>query len=126
MTIAEVSEKCKISPDTLRYYEKEGLMPPVERTKGGIRDYKENDVQWINFIKCMRSAGVSIESLHEYVLLFEDGDSSIPKRKEILIQERKKLSEHISQLNESLKLLNYKINNYDRIMKSYEDNLGKI
>ena len=63
MTIAEVSEKYGISPDTLRYYEKEGLLPPVKRTAGGIRDYGESDCGWVEFIKCMRSAGLPVEVL---------------------------------------------------------------
>lgn len=123
MTIAEVSVKCNISSDTLRYYEKEGLIPPVPRTKGGIRDYKENDIKWVLFAKYMRDAGVSVESLREYVLLFEEGDSSFPERKAILIREREKLVKRISQMQDSLERLNYKIENYDTVMKSFEKSL---
>ena len=69
MRIAEVSEQCDISPDTLRYYERIGLLPPVNRSESGIRDYDEIDLKRVEFIKCMRSAGLPIEVLIEYVSL---------------------------------------------------------
>ena len=74
MTIAQVSQKYGVSADTLRYYERIGLLPPVGRTKSGIRDYTEEDCNWVNFIKCMRSAGLPVETLIEYVGLFGQGD----------------------------------------------------
>lgn len=80
MTIAEVSRMFEISADTLRYYERIGLLPAVPRTSGGIRDYGEKDLGWIAFIKRMRSAGLPIEALIEYVELFQQGDASIQAR----------------------------------------------
>ena len=77
MTIKEVSEKYGISQDTLRYYERIGLIPPVPRTPGGIRDYQEKDLGWVEQAVCMRSAGVQIEALIEYVRLYQMGDSAI-------------------------------------------------
>ena len=71
MTIAEVSRQFDITPDTLRYYERIGLIPPVPRTKSGIRDYDQTSCSWIEFIKCMRAAGLQIEALIEYVALFQ-------------------------------------------------------
>ena len=78
MTIAQVSQKYGVSADTLRYYERIGLLPPVGRTKSGIRDYTEEDCNWVNFIKCMRGAGLPVETLIEYVGLFGQGDETIP------------------------------------------------
>lgn len=83
MTIAQVSQKYGVSADTLRYYERIGLLPPVGRTKSGIRDYAEEDCNWVNFIKCMRSAGLPVETLIEYVGLFGQGDETIPARKDV-------------------------------------------
>lgn len=83
MTIAQVSQKYGISADTLRYYERIGLLPPVGRTKSGIRDYTEEDCNWVNFIKCMRGAGLPVETLIEYVGLFGQGDETIPARKDV-------------------------------------------
>ena len=120
MTIAEVSEKYGISTDTLRYYEKEGLLPPVKRTAGGIRDYGESDCGWVEFIKCMRSAGLPVEVLAEYVALFMQGDHTAERRKGILIEQRGKIREKIEELKTVEKRLDYKISNYDKIISRCE------
>ena len=83
MKIAEVSEQYGISTDTLRYYERVGLIPHVNRNGSGIRDYNELDLRRVDFIKCMRSAGLPIEVLIEYVALVQQGDKTIEARKEI-------------------------------------------
>ena len=114
MTISEICKKFDISSDTLRYYEKIGLLPKISRTKGGIRDYSQNDCNWIEFIKCMRAAGISIEKLVEYVNLFNQGDSTILQRKQILIEEREKIIEKLGILQNSLERLN-------RFAEAYED-----
>ena len=88
MKIAEVSEQYGISLDTLRYYERIGLIPPVTRNESGIRDYKELDVRRVEFVKCMRSAGLPIEVLIEYIGLVQRGDSTIEARKDILVGQR--------------------------------------
>ena len=72
MKISEVSKKFGVSEHTLRYYERIGLLPPVNRDKKGIRDYTEEDCEWISFIKCMRAAGLSIKTLIEYVTMFQE------------------------------------------------------
>ena len=81
MTITDVSKKYGLTPDTLRYYERIGLIPPVPRTKGGVRDYDENSCGWVELMKCMRSAGVQIEALIEYVALSRQGDETVAERK---------------------------------------------
>jgi DNA-binding transcriptional MerR regulator len=83
MTIAEVREKLNISQDTLRYYVRIGLIPTINRSKSGIRNYTDEDCKWIEFIKCMRKAGLSIEVLIEYVTLFQQGDETVEVRKEL-------------------------------------------
>ena len=123
MTIAEVSKQYNISADTLRYYERIGLIPPVNRNKNGIRDYTDEDCKWVDFIKCMRSAGLSIEVLIEYVTLFRQGNSTIEARKEILIEQRGILEEKINFMTATLERLNYKIDNYDTIILSAENRL---
>ena len=80
MTIAEVSRRFDLSADTLRYYERIGLIPPVPRTKSGIRDYDEESCNWIELMKCMRAAGVQIEAVMEYVALFQRGDETVEAR----------------------------------------------
>ena len=112
MKINEVSKLYDISADTLRYYERIGLIPPVTRNESGIRDYSEADCTWVQFAKCMRGAGLSVESLIEYVTLFGEGDQTRAARKEILIEERAKLMERMAQMQETLDKLNWKIDNY--------------
>lgn len=125
MTIAEVSKQYNISADTLRYYERIGLIPPVNRNKNGIRDYTDEDCKWVDFIKCMRSAGLPIEVLIKYVTLFRQGNSTIEARKEILIEQRDILEEKINFMTATLERLNYKIDNYDTIILSAENRLTK-
>jgi len=113
MTITEVSKKFGLSPDTLRYYERIGLIPRVHRNESGIRDYTEEDCRWIDFIKCMRDAGVQIEALIEYVALFQQGDATVEARKQILIEQREQLIARIEEMQKALERLNYKIEQYE-------------
>ena len=113
MMIAEVSKKFDLSKDTLRYYERIGLLPGVNRNSG-IRDYTEEDCNWVEFIKCMRSAGLPIEVLIEYIGLFQQGDTTIEARKELLIEQRKQLITRMEDMNATLERLNYKIERYEQ------------
>ncbi|MBS5927312.1 MAG: MerR family transcriptional regulator [Clostridium sp.] len=113
MTITEVSKKYALSQDTLRYYERIGLIPAVNRNKSGIRDYTDEDCKWVEFIKCMRGAGLPIEVLIEYVELFQEGESTIQARKEILIEQREKLIERMEEMQKTLERLNFKISRYE-------------
>jgi len=112
LTIAEVSERFGTSPDTLRYYERVGLIPPVGR-KGGMRNYDESDIKWIEFILCMRSAGVPIEELVRYVALYREGSGTTAERKKILIAQRERLLSRIEELKALADKLGYKIANYE-------------
>lgn len=125
MTIAEVSKKYEISPDTLRYYERIGLIPPVPRSKSGVRDYTEESCGWVTMMKCFRQAGVQIEALIEYVALFQQGDATIPARKAILIEQREQLIERMRMMQESLDRLNYKIQNYENCVVPAEQRLQR-
>lgn len=123
MTIAEISKKYELSADTLRYYEKEGLIPKVNRTSGGIRDYTEEDCRWIEFVKCMRNAGLEIEVLAKYLALFQKGDSTIAQRKELLIRQRDQLAARLDDMQKTLDRLNYKIESYEHTVVKAEHKL---
>ena len=116
MTIAEVSKKYGLTQDTIRYYEKIGLIPPVPRNSSGIRNFDERSCGWIEFIKCMRNAGLSIKVLTKYVELFNKGKSTLKERKELLIGQREKLIEKQEDIKKTLDRLNYKIELYDDII----------
>lgn len=113
MKIAEVSERYGISSDTLRYYERIGLIPPVNRNESGNRDYKEIDMKRVEFIKCMRSAGLPIEALIEYIGLLQQGDKTIEARKEILKEQRELLVARMKEMQKTLDMLDYKISLYE-------------
>lgn len=120
MTIAEVSKKFDMTADTLRYYERIGLIPPVPRTKSGLRDYDEDSCRWIELMKCMRSAGVQIEALIEYVALFQKGDETIDARKALLNEQRDQLIAHMADMQRSLDRLNDKIDRYEQGLMTKE------
>lgn len=126
MTIAEVSKKYELSPDTLRYYERIGLIPPVPRSKSGIRDYDQSSCQWIELMKCMRAAGVQIEALIEYVALFQQGDSTIDARKALLIEQRDRLVARMAEMQQSLDRLNDKIRRYEAGLMTKEAVLRRL
>lgn len=113
MRIQEVSKLYGLSTDTLRYYERIKLIPVVPRNAGGIRDYDEVSLQWIEFIKCMRGAGLPIEKLITYVELYQQGDETIDARKQLLIEERDHLLQRMNELQATLERLNEKIERYE-------------
>lgn len=126
MTISEVARSYGLSADTLRYYERLGLLPNVNRTGGGVRDYSEEDCKWVEYIKCMRSAGISIETLIKYVELFYQGAGTINERKKLLLEQREQIVARITELNDVLTKLDWKLDGYEeRMLKFEEENLRK-
>ena len=125
MKIAEVSKEYGLSADTLRYYERIGLLPNVTRTPSGIRDYSEQDCARMHFTNCTRAANVSIEALIEYMALFEQGDSTIEARKAILEEQRDLVRERIAEMQAGLDRLNYKIDNYETMLAKEREMRGE-
>ena len=115
MTIAEVSKKYNLTQDTIRYYERIGLIPHVPRSKSGIRDFDETTCNWLEFIKCMRNAGMSIEILKRYVELFKKGEDTLEERKALLKEQRNDLLKKQEDIQATIKRLDYKIKVYDEI-----------
>jgi DNA-binding transcriptional MerR regulator len=120
MKIAEVSERYGISADTLRYYERIGLIPPVNRNISGIRDYTEIDLKRVEFIKCMRSAGLPVEVLVKYIGLVQQGDETIETRKEILKEQRELLLAMLKDMQKTLDILDHKIGVYENTVLKKE------
>lgn len=118
MTIKEVSEKYAVSQDTLRYYERIGLIPPVARTAGGIRNYTESDIGWVENAVCMRGAGVPIEALIEYVKLYQEGDATFEARRQLLQEQYDHLKEQKQQIEQTMKRLRYKISRYEKALET--------
>ena len=118
MTIKEVSEKYAVSQDTLRYYERIGLIPPVARTVGGIRNYTESDIGWVETAVCMRNAGVPIEALIEYVKLYQEGDATFEARRQLLQEQYDHLKEQKQQIEQTMNRLQYKISRYEKALET--------
>ena len=126
MKIMEVSEQFGLSSDTLRYDERIGLIPPVNRNGSGIRDYNELDLRRVEFIKCMRSAGLPVEVLIEYVGLVQQGDKTIEARKEILKEQRELLVARMKEMQKTLNILNHKIEVYENAVLTKEKGIVQI
>ncbi|MCD7722708.1 MAG: MerR family transcriptional regulator [Clostridiales bacterium] len=120
MTIKQVSQKLGVSSDTLRYYERIGAVPPVNRTHGGIRDYSESDISWAELACCMRSAGLPVEAIVEYRKLYEQGSDTIAARLLLLKTQMESLKAQRLKIDETIKRLNYKISKYEIAVKTGE------
>jgi len=118
MTIKEVCEKYNITPDTLRYYERVGVIPEVKRTSGGIRNYTEEDIKWVENAICMRNAGVSVEMIAEYVRLFQAGDGTFEDRCNLLKEARTEVEAVKKKYDDALQRLNYKIAKYEEAIQT--------
>ena len=123
MKIAEVSERYGISLDTLRYYERIGLIPPVHRNEGGIRDYNDLDLRRVEFIKCMRSAGLPIEVLIDYMGLVQQGNQTMEARREILKEQRELLRARMREMQKTLDILDHKIEVYENAVLKKEQEM---
>ena len=126
MRISKVSGRYGISSDTLRYYERIGLIPPVNRNKNGIRDYNEIDLKRVEFIKCMRSAGLPIEALIKYCGLVQQGDQTIEARKTILKEQREQLVGKMEDIQKTLDLVDHKLEVYENIVLEKEKEIAQI
>lgn len=123
MNIKEVSHHCDVTADTIRYYEKIGIIPNVKRNQQGIRVFDEEDIRWIIFAKQMRHAGLPIKELVTYLTLFQAGDETIPERKKILREQIIQTEHKISEMQKALNRLKYKLENYDNHMYQAENHL---
>lgn len=126
MTITEVSQRFGITTDTIRYYERIKLIPPIKRNSNGIRNFTEEDCNWIYFIKQLRSAGISIETLVEYVSLFQEGVSTVGARKELLIEQLRIVENKMKEIQETYERLKLKVDGYEERILVREEKLKKF
>lgn len=117
MTIREIAAKTNMSTDTLRYYERIGLLPPMPRNAAGIRNYDEYFVNFINFIKKLKASGMSLEHIIDYIRLAEMGDATIQERKKLLAEAREMLFDKINSLQLVAELADYQLRNYENLLQ---------
>lgn len=107
-TIGEMAKKLNVAPSTLRYYDKEGLLPCVERSRGGIRMFKDEDVEWLQVLGCLKKAGMPLKEIRSFMDLARRGDSSIGQRLELIEKQRQSVLDQQRQLEDTLLMLDYK------------------
>lgn len=112
MNIKEASMRTDVSADTIRYYERIGLIPPITRNEAGIRIFDEEDLRWIKYSRQMKQAGLSIDSLIEYLSLFRSGEKTVPARLALLEEQQAVLQDRIDELQAAKERLNFKVENY--------------
>src|SRR5512147_169738 len=120
LTIQEVAQATGLSAHTLRYYERVGLIHPIDREQNSHRRYTQDDVGWINFLTKLRATGMSIRDMQRYAALQRQGDETLPERVEMLRALRDTVEAHMDELNEHLKLIYYKIEIYQKIVTEKE------
>ena len=123
MNIKKVSEITDVSADTIRYYERIGLLPRITRTNSGVRDFTEREIGILEFVRCFRKAGISVEALIEYISLLEEGEGTERERLRLLTEQRDEMDDRIYELNQARERLNYKIENYENIIQKHEQKL---
>ena len=107
-TIGEMAKQLGVPASTLRYYDKEGLLPFVERSSGGIRMFQPSDFEWLQVINCMKKAGMSIQDIRQYIELALQGDSTIDQRLAMFMQQREALKARLAELQHTLLTVEYK------------------
>ncbi|NLQ39808.1 stress response transcriptional regulator NmlR [Streptococcus mutans] len=123
MNIKKVSEITDVSADTIRYYERIGLLPRITRTNSGVRDFTEREIGILEFVRCFRKASMSVEALIEYISLLEEGEGTERERLRLLTEQRDEMDDRIYELNQARERLNYKIENYENIIQKHEQKL---
>nr|WP_319488837.1 MerR family transcriptional regulator [uncultured Caproiciproducens sp.] len=122
-SITQAAEKMNLTAHTLRYYEKEGLLPFVERTESGIRIFTDSDLEWLSLICCLKGTGMSIKKIKEYIDLCLEGDRTLEDRRQIFIKQRESVLQQIQEMQKHLAKVNYKIQFYDQACAVYQNKM---
>lgn len=117
-TIGEIAKKLNMAPSTLRYYDKEGLLPFLERTRGGIRMFKEEDVSALEIIECLKKTGMSIAEIKKFMDYCAEGDATIDKRLELINCRYEAVKLMLKQMEADLHMLEYKKWYYEEAKKA--------
>ena len=117
-TVGEMAKRLDVPPSTLRYYDKEGLLPFVERSSGGIRMFRDSDVEWLQIIHCMKKAGMSIRDIREYIQLALQGDDTIDARLAMFRRQREAILAQMEELRQTLETVEYKCWFYETAQKA--------
>lgn len=125
-TIKQVAEKMGVSVSTLRYYDKEGLLPFIEKKENGTRIFKESDLRALEIIACMKSSGMPIKEIKRYMDMCLEGDSTLKKRLDIFLNRKEIIKEQMEELNKTMSVIEYKIKYYEKAIKAGTEDVHKI
>jgi DNA-binding transcriptional MerR regulator len=115
-TIQDASEETGVSRDTLRYYERVGILPGIARSASGHRRFSDEDMGWIKLVQCLRATGMPIEDLHAYAELAQQGDATAAERLRLLHEHKRRIEADMQELATALELVDHKIEGYDRLL----------
>ncbi len=124
-SIGEAAEKTGLSTYTLRYYDKEGLLPMVERSSGGVRMFKENDFGWLRLIECLKASGLSIKEIKQYIDWYMEGDSTLEQRRYLFYNRKRAVEEQMAKLQKTLNAVSYKCWFYDTAVQAGSEEVPK-
>lgn len=117
-TVGDAAKKMGLTPSTLRYYDKEGLLPLVERSENGIRMFKDSDFEWLSTIECLKQTGMALKDIRHFMDLCLEGDASIGERLQLILKQQAAISEKMNQLQNTMKKLKYKQWYYETAQKA--------
>lgn len=117
-TVGEMAKLLGVAPSTLRYYDKEGLLPFVERSGGGMRMFKDSDYEWLKIIECLKKTGMSIKNIREYILMAMRGDETLEQRLEMIKKQKENITRQINELQEMSDTLDYKVWYYETAVEA--------
>jgi DNA-binding transcriptional MerR regulator len=120
-TIKQVSEKTSLPPHVLRYYENEGLLPSISRSRNGIRHYTEDDLEWIGLIRCLKNTGMSIKQIRNFVELSMGGDKTLKRRCDMLREHKKNVEAQIQEMHNYLQKVTHKIEFFTQKYEKYRE-----
>ena len=116
-TVGEMAKLLGVAASTLRYYDKEGLLPFVERSSGGIRMFRESDIEWLQVIGCMKKAGMSIKDIRQYIEMALQGDDTIDLRLAMFRRQQEVLKQQMAELQHTMEMVDYKCWYYETAIK---------
>lgn len=127
-SIGQVAAQTGLTVHTLRYYEKEGLLPFVRKSSSGLRMFSDNDLAWLSIIECLKETGMPLKGIKQYIDWFREGDATLPQRLEMFKQQQVKVLAQIEQFQKYLQKIDYKVRLYEEAVKqgSFEKTLKKI
>lgn len=124
-SISEVAEKLNLTSYTLRYYDKEGLLPFVERTPSGIRLFKESDIDFLKIIQCLKATGMPIKDIKEFIEWCVDGDSTLQQRYEMFIERKASVEAQMEELKKTMKVIEHKCMYYQTALEAGTEGIHK-